>query len=589
MIQELQKIVERGTPWKYYARTVEIYEEAEMFNAKSSQEQRKEIERYRPSEDYDMKAQRIEVSNPVTGAALSPSYAVYSSLSRVQPAVSLTFDDRAKGDAIKAEMSVFYARKPVQEYVFNQVLAANKYDPNRWLVVESEPIIGRNGTVAGQREYPVVYECENIYDIARDKAGVATALTIRERKTSARKENYSEWRYYAAGIITHAVEAHKDMAEMPGYTSIVWTVDRKDKVYYVREYPNTTTELPAARLGAYMAPEGDYCVTLFDEAIPQLHELIKTGNLGDVTEILHAFPKLFEYVKPCTAQNEQQMYCDHGFFGGHRDKEHLCWSCNGSGVMVASSEQTKIQIKYPDTAAEMYDLSKLVYWATMPLDLLNRLDEREQMLSAAVYLTIFNQDLTPRNKVGPDTATATVINHEAQYNKVAPFTETIEDVCETVWTAAAGWWDTPIDAEYKYPPDLKFQSFAELVANYDAAVKAGLDTSILDHVRDQILMRMYENQPGMYQEAKAIEAWKPFAGKSSEEIALILSGRDVTDPDRVLWENYDAIQREILASAGGNFHRKTYEAQRGIVEGQVQTYQARAKYFDAGGGVEPVL
>jgi hypothetical protein len=584
MIQELQRIVERGTPWKHYQHTVEIYKEAEMFNAKSSQEQRKEITRYRPSEDYDMKDQRIEVSNPVTGAALSPSYAVYSSLSRVQPAVSIDFQDRAKGDAIKENMSVFYARKPVQEYVFNQVLSANKYDPNRWLVIESEPIISRNGTVAGQREYPVVYECEKVYDVAVDKAGVATSLTIREIKTAPSKENYSEWRYYAAGIITHAVEAHKGMQEMPDYTPVIWTVDRKEKVYYVREYPNTTTQLPAARLGAYMTPEGDYCVTLFDEAIPQLHELIKTGNLGDVTEILHAFPKLFEYVKKCDAQNEQDMYCDGGWYGGVRDKEHRCYSCNGSGVVRAASEQSVIQLQYPETQDGFFDLSKLIYWATMPLDLLNRLDEREQMLSAGIYLTIFNQDLTPRNKVGPDTATATVINHEAQYNKVAPFTETIEDVCEMVWMAAAGWWDTPIDVEYKYPPDLKFQSFAELVANYDAAAKAGLDTSIIDHVRDQILMRMYENQPGMYQEAKAIEAWKPFSGKSSEEIAFILSLRDLTDPDRVLWENYDAIQREILASEGGNFHRKTYEAQRGIIEGWVQIYQTRAKYLDMGAG-----
>ena len=584
MIQELQAIIERGTPWKYYKKTVAIYEEAEMFNARTSEEQRHQITRYRPSEDYELKDQRIDVSNPVTPAALAPSYAVYSSLSRVSPAVNVVFDDRAKADAIKAGMSVFYARKPVFEYVFNRVLHASKYDPNSWLVIESEPVLSPNGTVAGRTVYPVVYECEDVYDVARNKSGVPVALTIKQDKIAKDKSKFSEWRYYAAGIITHAIQAHRDFVPMEGYEAVTWIVDNRPVTYYVQEYPNTTKALPAACLGAYMAMEGDYYVTLFDEAIPQLHELIKAGNLADVIEIIHAFPKLFEYVKPCTAQNEQGEYCDGGWYEGIRDHAHRCNTCNGSGVVRAASEQTVIQLKYPETADGFFDLSKLIYWATMPLDVLNRFDEREQMLSAAVYLTIFNQDLTPRAKVGPDTATATMINYEAQYNKVAPFVKGIEDVAEMAWIAAAGWWDTPIDVEYKYSADLKFQSFGDLVANYEATVKAGLDTSIRDHVRDQILMRMYENQPGMFDEAKALEGWKPFSGKESEEIAFILSQRDVTDPDRVLWENFDAIQREILASEGGNFHRQTFEAQRRIVDGWVQAYQTRAKYLDIGAG-----
>ena len=85
MIQELKRVVERGTPWKHYARTVEIEETAEMFNAEESEDQREEIHKYRRTEDAELKDQRIRVSNPVTGAALAPAYAVYRSLSRVAP------------------------------------------------------------------------------------------------------------------------------------------------------------------------------------------------------------------------------------------------------------------------------------------------------------------------------------------------------------------------------------------------------------------------------------------------------------------------------------------------------------------------
>ena len=93
---------------------------------------------------------------------------------------------------------------------------------------------------------------------------------------------------------------------------------------------------------------------------------------------------------------------------------------------------------------------------------------------------------------------------------------------------------------------------------------------------------MYENNPAMYDEAKALEAWKPFAGKSPEDTAFILSGRDVTDPERVLWEGFDLFQRETMVSENGMFHKKDYAAQQVIVTAWIAKQQARAKYLDAG-------
>ncbi len=587
MIQELQRVVERGTPWKHYARTVEIEETAEMFNAEDSEEQREEIHKYRRTEDAELKEQRIRVSNPVTGAALAPAYAVYRSLSRVAPMALIEFKDKTKGDKIRADMSVFYARKPVLEYTFNQCLHASIFDPNSWLIIESDPVFGQGGTVAARYVYPVVFSCEEVWDVQINKSGIPVAVTIKQVKEAKAGETYAEWRYYTAGMTTHAIEAHKDMPAPVGYAQVEWMVDKRPVTYYVLEYPNTTKTLPGACLGAYMAEEMQYYVTLYNEANPQLRELIKTGNLADVTEIIHAWPERFEYAKRCTHVNEQSMHCDGGYYGGVKNADHCCHACNGVGYIKVNSEQVTKTMPMPETIDGLLDLAKLVHYVDRPLDLLERFDSREQLIAFGIYLTIFNQDTTPRKVATPGTATEFVLNFEAQYNKVVTFVRRVEDVVETIWQAAAGHWDVEGDFEYKYPADLKFQSFTELVANYKATADAGLDASIRDHVRDQILRRMYENNPAMYDEAKALEAWKPFAGKSPEDTAFILSGRDVTDPERVLWEGFDLFQRETMVSEGGMFHKKDYAAQQVIVTAWIGKQQARAKYLDAGGGVLP--
>lgn len=585
MIQELQRIVERGTPWKHYARTVQIREMAEMFNAEDSESQRHEITKYRRTEDAELEDQRIRVSNPVTGAALAPAYAVYRSLSRVAPMALIDFKDKTKGDKIKFDMSVFYNRKPVLEFTFNMCLHASIFDPNSWLIIESDPVFGQGGTVAARDVYPVVFSCDDVWDVQRNKKGIPVAVTIKQVKEGKGGETYSEWRYYTGGMTTHAVEAQKDMPTPPGYTQVEWYKDTKAATYYVLEYPNTTKKLPGACLGAYMAEDMQYYVTLYNEAIPQLRELIKTGNLADVHEIEHAFAERFEFSKRCEHVNEQSMeHCQGGYYNGIRSDENRCHQCGGHGYIVANSEQVTKRLPMPETADAMLDLSKFVYYVDRPLSLLERFDNREQLISFAIYLTIFNQDTTPRKVATEKTALEFVLNFEAQYNKVAPFTETIEDVAETIWTAAAGHWDVEGDFEYAYPADLKFQSLAELVANYKATADAGLDASIRDHVRDQILRRMYENNPPIYDEAKALEAWKPFAGKSAEDTAFIVAGRDVTDPERVLWEGFDLFQRETMVSEGGMFHKKDYAAQQAIVTKWIETQQGRVKV--AGGGGE---
>jgi hypothetical protein len=585
MIQELQRIVERGTPWKHYARAVEIREMAEMFNAEESEKQRKQITKYRRTEDAELEDQRIRVSNPVTGAALAPAYAVYRSLSRVAPMALIEFKDKTKGERIRADMSVFYARKPVLEYTFNQCLNASIFDPNSWIIIESDPVFGQGGTVAARYVYPEVFPCNEVWDVQINKSGIPVAVTIKQVKEAKAGETYNEWRYYTGGMTTHAVEAHKDAEWPKGYTPVEWMVDKKPVIHYVLEYPNTTKTLPGACLGAYMADTMDYYVTLYNEANPQLKELIKTGNLADVHEIEHAFAERFEFSKRCEHVNQQSMeHCQGGYYNGIRTDDHRCHQCGGHGYIVANSEQVTKRLPMPETADAMLDLSKFVYYVDRPLDLLERFDSREQLISFAIYLTIFNQDTTPRKVATPGTATEFVLNFEAQYNKVVTFVRRVEDVVEMIWTAAAGHWDVEIDVEYKYPADLKFQSFAELVANYKATADAGLDASIRDHVRDQILRRMYENNPALYDEAKALEAWKPFAGKSPEDTAFILSGRDVTDPERVLWEGFDLFQRETMVSDGGMFHKKDYAAQEAIVTAWISKQQARAKYLDAGGG-----
>lgn len=574
----LEMVIKRG-PWPLQKKAMQIAKDAQMMTAHDSEAQRDQIERYRRTEDYELKDQRIKLSNPVTPGALAPVFSVFENISRLQPDMDIQCKSDDALARINTNFGVFFGRKPLLEYLFNCCLWASKNDPNAWVVLESSKDFDPAGNVTEVTLYPMLYICEEIWDVKYDHSGQATVLTVRQVFETSTGEKYSEYREYQAGKITHAVQLHKetDLSAYPKYDKHSWAQEADNStVFLVREYKNTTTRLMAGCLGAYKKKENDRTfVSLFNEAMPQLHELIKTGNFLDMHEVLHAFAKQFEYVQPCKHVNKQSKACVNGYYGGN--KEHMCEACNGLGVIAANSEQQKITLKMPTTQDGFFDLQKMVAYADRPLTLIEFWQQSERYGKREVYLTVFNQDETKQAQASPETATEFKLNYDAQFNKVRRFTQTIEDLIELFYMSAFGYYGVVGDVEAKYPADYQFITFDELIERYKQATDAGLGQNIVRYIYYTLLKRIYQDTPERYDEAVAIDLWKPFNGKSSDEVVFIISLRAADDSESLLWQGWNVVERNLAEKFKGKFYKASFEQQRQFMEEQAELLRSSVK------------
>ena len=82
-------------------------------------------------------------------------------------------------------------------------------------------------------------------------------------------------------------------------------------------------------------------------------------------------------------------------------------------------------------------------------------------------------------------------------------------------------------------------------------------------------------------EIQALKRWKPFSDKSGEMVSFILSARRPTDSDRILYENFAAISREIYEDYQYNFHKLPYELQAQVITAKVDEYRNRIEFLTA--------
>jgi hypothetical protein len=128
-----------------------------------------------------------------------------------------------------------------------------------------------------------------------------------------------------------------------------------------------------------------------------------------------------------------------------------------------------------------------------------------------------------------------------------------------------------------YPHDFKMKSLRELAGEYAEAKNAGMPYEVLWSLSKDALQKIYRNTPSRVKQITTIEEHKPWRTKSPEEIALIIGNRSDTDPDRLLWENWDHVVA-LIDERFPQFYNLEYEAQRQAIDTAMQEIAQRVQY-----------
>ncbi len=552
------RIIEAGYKHRHYDNTVAIAVEAQKLMSRDTADQKDEIIAYRIREDDEQKAQRIRLTNTVTSVAIAPVYAYFEEVRRTDgvkmEVVTNSESARARVEGLHAN---YYGAAGLQEYLHGALLHYNKYDPNAWLVAERR--LSADGNTV-EELYPVEVLSSEALDWHYDEAGILQYLAICRKRLARRisspngTKEMKDYYMYGPGYAWHFAEVDGDTETPLDYERLGYEpTPILNRTYMVRLWENGTAEVPAIRCGAYASGQHhrEICETPVADAYPILRDLQRDKSYLDTSITLHTFLKLFEYVKPCNhVDEESNLLCEGGYYGGIRKSETRCHNCNGDGYIVHRGEQDVIRLVWPANAEDIVDLEKLSHYEQLPFDVVRFLKEQVQEAQRLVFMAVFNQE-TVDKALTVQTATEIRIEYDKIYNKLMPFAQRVAIAWEKFTRVAHQYLgDALAVADMAYPADFKLKNIQELTAEYAAAKDAGLSYDVLWGIQQDILQKQYRNMPQRVAEIRAFEALKPWKDKSPEEIAMILQRRAQDDPDRVLWENWSRVVAEIQDARG---------------------------------------
>lgn len=363
-----------------------------------------------------------------------------------------------------------------------------------------------------------------------------------------------------------------------------YSYEKETKTFFAVNYSTKSKRVPAVIVGylkdKYSRFDNVYHFPMLG-ACKILQELIKKKSTYDTHLALHGILQKFAYVPACDYKDATiGISCN----SGKLTNGNTCPKCNGTGKMpFHQSEQDIITIELPnyDKKDEMFDLSKLVYYQTVPTELIEMHKQAVDDLEQKVSLAIFNTNMFDRKELIGGTATEIRANLTHVNNELFEYDEGKSKVWEFIVYQTAIFLenDKNLIVKKQNPTDYKLESINDLIALRQAATTANAPIEVQQSIDTQILEKQYADNVEFLEAVKARERWKPFSDKSESErvSAITLLAQD--DKQRVLYFNFKSIFNDIenaetyeVENAKPPFHKLPYDRQKQVVEYYVNLY-----------------
>lgn len=579
----LIEIIENDAKHAHYDLSVEASEYALATSTGKGIE--KLINRLRYRESKEHKKQRAHITQALTPVATEMVKKYFRKVRKADGVIErFTVRDAARQQQIRDNFNEFYAKQSAQEYLFDVLEQYTFQDPNAFLLFERATERDDENEVTGITVYPVVFHAHEVRHFAYERGLLQWLLIERVHEATDSAPMRSEFLLYYPGGVLHAKEYHDtppaDLVE-EGYT-IAEVSEPVQRVFLFRQYENGTREVPAIRLSAYLDGRAmnEAGATPMQPAQAMLNKLINLGSLHDLTVFLHSIPRRRELVEECEYEHPDAGVCQGGYMS---DTGMQCPACTGTGHKTITSEQDMIKIRLPQgyDASQIPDLSKFAHTESADVAMLQWQQDSIDWLMKFIVYAVMTRDQVTMSEVSK-TATEMILKNQDVYDTLKPYTSLYSQAYMLLCRVAAQYHETEIEElEHHFPDDFQFETIDTLVQKYREAKDAGLGYHVLMRLQAQIIRK----QTRSAEEAQRVMAWeahKPFKSLPDEMITGILMDRDVSDPDRLLYENFDKVVTRVEQRTQGMFYRMNYDAQRRLIDDELQRVQSEIVYNETG-------
>lgn len=576
---------------KDYRRTVDLAKDYKAFITGKDMDHL--YVQYDPRENKKDLEQSIRLTNPLTPSICAALSTPLRKLVNVSPKTyMITYNEDAeskKSQALRNKLDSIYADNDLTALFGKRFLDAGLEDPNAFVVWSFEG----DGAPTDRTVLTRVIPSKDVWGFDY-KGDVLQWLMIREDIHYAAKrgdtvklvEGVRFTIYTGDHHIVFEQVAHDtiggadgklystDQAEVvdvsnPPFASEIPFYFRvsANTLYSVRFYAQKSGRVPAFRLGfkrdAYT--DGRTCVNFWHAAYWHLRRLIKLGRENDLSFVLHCFLQKFSYETPCTAKD-----CN----GGYMPNDDKCGRCGGTGwaktTHTTASDHITLSLPKNRAAADLFDLSKLTHYVSIPTEILGIQNAKIESEVKACFRAVFTSDVYVSDTTA-STATEKRIDMQSVYDSI---------------TDAVSWWNNShmdsayivgsyigqqegLSVIYRLPRDLGFESGEDILRKLkEATAIPGTIAYRLNLIRD---LNNYEFQDDPLQLARVqtMTKFDPFAGKSDETVMTIFGLGTTTMFNKVLWSNYEEVfdlAEEKAISNGNVLYSLSRKEQRNIIK-----------------------
>lgn len=308
-----------------------------------------------------------------------------------------------------------------------------------------------------------------------------------------------------------------------------------NELYRVTFYEQKSGRVPAFRLGARLDPDTDYrtCINTLHAGIPWLMKMVKYVSEMDLTVCLHVFPKKWQYAPKCTAD---------GCNSGKLPSGTQCGQCKGTGRQpVIGSAQEVNTLAMPDNPAEMFDLTKMVFYEPTDVAVIQELRAINDDCRENAVRAVYASDMYTKDQVNV-TATAKAQELDSAYAALRPLVRKREETKPYLVHVIAAYLDAEenMTATTVLPQNLRYETEGDVVALMKESAPVAGRSYMASKALD-LIHRSYTDDPEALKKALAQERLNPFSGMGSAEVTSLISGGLPSKESVTMWVEWDTI------------------------------------------------
>lgn len=510
------------------------------------------IRQFKQRESDEQIAQRVELTDLVTGYIANRLMTPMFKVGRTPAAVHYSWNDKDKSEEKKEELlkalSEYYGGVSVDDYLATRLVELDCTDPNSFIVTDAEGSFDSSKPVSATNQklkpYPFEVNSEEAIDYFYDN-NVLQWLTVRnEIGDIERYTMYLENESLIAQEISK--EDFKNYKLQSGEEVIYHDPDKKEagRIFILRVSVHKAGRIPAVRIGcrADLTTRNRTCVPLIHPAYTFFMKSIKTISEFDLTQTLHVFPQKITYKPACPGDIDNQVICNNG----KTPEGKMCSVCNGTGKLAHTSAQDVVEVKLPDDIKDIVSLENLIAYKHPPTELLEfmktlGLDDYPDLAVRAVYCS---ELLTPDSTT--TTATEKKLDLETVYDALKPFADAYSRVQKHIVSTVAAYRDLATEKskfsyDHKFPKDFKMKSLDLLLDDLKKAKDSGAPSYILNQIINDLEFKMFVDNPEGLRKIEVKRKYFPFNGKTDEQIERLLESDLISRYNKVLYANFDLL------------------------------------------------